>query len=84
MQTLSPLISTMWAFPDWLCTIYQGVVLILCSSNPWILFGRTEAEAEALILWPPDVKGQLIEKDPDAGKDWRQKEKKVTEDKMVG
>ena len=45
---------------------------------------RTDAEAEAPILLPPDVKSQLIEKDPDAGKDWEQEEKAVTEDKMAG
>ena len=44
----------------------------------------SEAKAEAPILWPPDVKGQLIEKDPDAGKDWGQEEKRATEDEMVG
>ena len=49
----------------------------------WIFTGRTDAKAEALILWPPDVKSQLIGKDPDAGKDWRQKKKGVTEDEMV-
>ena len=38
---------------------------------PWIFIGRTDAEAEALVLWPPDVKNWLIWKDPDAGKDWR-------------
>ena len=41
-------------------------------NQPWILIKRTDAEAEAPIVWPPDVKSQLIEKDPDAGKDWRQ------------
>ena len=41
----------------------------------WIFFGRTDAEVEAPIIWPPDVKNWLIGKDPDAGKDWRQKEK---------
>jgi len=46
--------------------------------------GRTDAEAEAPILWPPDAKNWLIGKDPDAGKDWRQKEKGTAEDKMVG
>ena len=46
--------------------------------------GRADAEAEAPILWPPDVKNWLIGKDPDSGKDWRQEEKGVTEDKMVG
>ena len=53
-------------------------------NQPWILIGRTKAEAEALILWPPDAKSQLIGKDPDAGKDRRLKEKKASEDKMVG
>ena len=50
----------------------------------WIFIGRTEAEAEAPILWPPDVKNWLLGKDPDAGKDWRRKEKGTTEDEMVG
>ena len=51
--------------------------------QPSIFIGMTDAEAEAPILWPPDVKSQLIGKDPDAGKDWRQKEKRAAEDKMV-
>ena len=55
----------------------------LKGNQPWIFNGRTDAEAEALILRPPDVKSQLIRKDPDAGKDWRQKEKGVAEDEMV-
>ena len=50
----------------------------------WIFIGRTGAEAEAPVLWPPDAKSWLIGKDPDAGKDRRQKEKEVTEDEMVG
>ena len=53
-------------------------------NQPWIFIGRTDAEAEAPILWPPDVKNQLIRKDPDAGKDWGQEEKGTTEDEMVG
>ena len=53
-------------------------------SQSWIFIGRTNAEAEAPILWPPDVKDWLIGKDPDAGKDWRQEEKGTTEDKMAG
>ena len=52
----------------------------LKGNQPWILIGRTGAEAP--ILWPPDTKSQLIRKDPDAGKDWRQ-EKGMTEDEMV-
>ena len=50
----------------------------------WVFIGRTEAEAEIPILWPPDVKNWLIGKDPDAGRDWGQEEKGTTEDEMVG
>ena len=46
--------------------------------------GRTDAEAEVLILWPPDAKSCLTGRDPDTGKDGRQKEKKVAEDEMLG
>ena len=53
-------------------------------NQPWIFIGKTDAEAEAPILWAPDEKSQLIRKDPDAGKDWGQEEKGVTEDEMVG
>ena len=53
-------------------------------NQSWIFIGRTDAEAEAPILWPPDVKSRLIRKDADAGKDWRQEEKGATEDEMVG
>ena len=53
-------------------------------NQSWIFIGRTDAEAEVPILCPPYVKSQLIGKDPDAGKDWRQEEKGVTEDEMVG
>ena len=52
-------------------------------NQSWLLFERTDVEAEAPILWPPDAKNQLIGKDPDAGKDWERKEKRVTEDEMV-
>ena len=50
----------------------------------WVFIGRTDAEAETPILWPPDGKNWLIGKDPDAGKDWKQKEKWTTEDEMAG
>ena len=53
-------------------------------NQSWILIGRTDAEAETPILCPPDVKNWLIWKDPDAGKDWRQEEKRVIEDEKVG
>ena len=66
------------------CLLY----LLYCKIKPvnpkgnqsWIFIGTIEAEAEAPILWPPDVKSWLIEKDPAAGKDWGQEEKRMTED----
>ena len=51
-------------------------------NQPWIFIGRTDAEAEAPVVWPPDVKSRLTRKDPDAGKDWRQEQKGVTEDEL--
>ena len=53
-------------------------------NQSWIFSGRTDAEAEAPILWPPDAKNWLIWKDPEGGKDWRQEEKGTIKDKMVG
>ena len=53
-------------------------------NQSWIFFGRTNAEAETPILWPPDVKSWFIWKDPDAGKDWRWEAKGTTEDEMIG
>ena len=86
-----------WALKNW---CFQIVVLEKTVESPWdckeskpvnpkinqplIFLRRTEAEAEAPILWPPDVKNWLTGKDPDAGKDWRQKKKRVAEDEMVG
>ena len=51
--------------------------------QPWVFFGRNDAKVEAPILWPPDAKSQLIRKVPDDGKDWRQEEKRMTENEMV-
>ena len=53
-------------------------------NQPWIIIGRTDAEAETPILWPPDAKNWLTGKEPDARKVWRQEEKGMTQDKMVG
>ena len=53
-------------------------------NQSWIFIERTDAEAEASMLWPPDAKNWLIGKDPNAGKDRRQEEKEMTEDEMVG
>ena len=50
----------------------------------WVFIGRTDAEAETPILWPPRVKSWLIRKDPDAGKVWGQEKKRATKDEMVG
>ena len=52
-------------------------------NQSWIFIGRTDAEAETPILWPPDAKNWLIWKDPDSGNDWRQEEKGMTEDEMA-
>ena len=86
-----------WALKNW---YFQTVVLAKTLKSPldskeikplnpkgnlpWIFIGGTDAEAETPILWPPDVKSKLIGKDPDAGKDWGQKDKGATEDEMVG
>ena len=86
-----------WVLKNW---CFQTVVLektLLClldfeeikpvhlkGNQSWIFIGKTNAEAEAPILWPPDLKSRLIGKDPDAGKDWRQEEKGATEDEMLG
>ena len=53
-------------------------------NQSWIFIGRTDAEAEVPILWPLHVKGWLTGKDPDAGQDWSQEKKRVTEDEMIG
>ena len=53
-------------------------------NQSWIFIGRTDAETETPVLWPPDAKNWLTGKDTDAGKDWRQEEKGTTEDEMVG
>ena len=86
-----------WALKNW---SFWTVVLVKTLESPldckeiqpvhpkenqsWIFFGRTDAEAEIPILWPPDVKIWLFGKDPNAGKDWRQEEKGTTEDEMTG
>ena len=65
----------------------KGIKPVSLKGNQhWIFIGRTdaEAEAEALILWPPNAKSWLIRKDPDAWKEWRQEEAGTTEDEMVG
>ena len=63
----------------------RGVECDQNSGQSALMFtGRTDAEAETLILWPPDAKSQLIRKDPNAGKDCGQEEKGMTEDEMAG
>ena len=49
----------------------------------WVFIGRTDTEAEAPVLWPPHAKSRLTGKDPDAGRDWGQEEKGMTEDEMA-
>ena len=79
------------AFELWCCRRLESPLVCkeIKSVNPkenqsWIFIGSTDAEAEAPILWPPDGKNWLIGKDPDVGKDWRQKEKGMTECEIVG
>ena len=69
---------------NWVYTCKEIKAVNPKGGQPWIFIGRTGAKVEAPILWPPDVKNWLIEKDPDTGKDWRQVEKGVTEDEVVG
>ena len=64
------------------CKVIQPV--LSKGDQPWDFFGRNDAKAETWIFWPPDGKNRLNGKDSDAGKDWRQEEKGMTEDKMVG
>ena len=61
----------------------KEIQLVHPKDHPWVFIGRTDAEAETPVLWPPDVKSWLIWKDPDAGKDWGQEERGMTEDEMV-
>ena len=62
----------------------QGDPVYPKGDQSWVFIGRTDAEAETPTLWPPDSKNWLFGKDPDAGKDWRQEEKGMTEDEIVG
>ena len=79
------------AFEPWCCRRLLRVSWTAKRSNPsnpkgnqsWIFIGRTDAEGESALLWLPDAKSQFIGKDPDSGQDWRQKEKGMTENKMV-
>ena len=70
-----------WTELNWATSSNQS---ILKEIQPWISIRRTDGEAEAPTLWPPDGKNWLIEKDPDIGKDWRQEGKGATEDEMIG
>ena len=64
-------------------TARRSILINLKGNQPWIFIWRTDAEAEAPIIWSLDVKSWFTGKDPDAGKDWEQEEKRVTEDTMV-
>ena len=64
--------------------IFEEIIVHPKGDQSWVFIGRTDVEAEAPVLWPPDAKSWLIWKDPDAGKDWGPEEKGKTEDEMVG
>ena len=68
----------------WYMTTVSNIPVNPKENQPWIIIGGTDDEAEAPILWPPDEKSELTGKDPDAGRDWGQEKKGVTEDEMVG
>ena len=68
----------------WKSFAQQGDQTNLKENQPWILIGRTNAEAEAPVFWSFDVNSKLIGKVPDPGKDWGQKEKRVSEDEVAG
>ena len=63
---------------------YLDIYRYLNICTTWVFIGRTDVEAETPIFWPPDAKSWHIVKDPDAGKDWGQEERGMTEDEMVG
>ena len=71
---------------EWGAIAFSGlsIYMIPKGNQSWVFIGRTDAEAETPIFWPPDTKSWLIWKDPDVEKDWRQEEKGMTEDEMVG
>ena len=86
-----------WALKNWCFWIvvqektlegsldYKEIQLVNPEGNqPWIFIGRTDAEAEAPVLWQPDAKSWLTGKDPDAGKDRKLKEKGAAKDEMIG
>ena len=75
----------LWCWRRLLRVPYKEIQPVHPKGNqPWIFIGRTDAEAETPILWPPEVKNWFIWKDPDAGKDGKQEEKGMTEDEMIG
>ena len=89
----TPLTATRGNFCRWLMSITKSWLNsealrnhpnVNIQHHPKESIGRTDEEAEAPLLWPPDTKSQLIRKDPDAGKDWRWEDKGMTEDKVVG
>ena len=82
-MSLGPYLHSMWNISaSHFISFYWGISRK--GNKPWIFIGRADAEAEGSVLWPPDVKSQLIGKEPDAGKDWRHEEMGTTEDEMVG
>ena len=76
--------SELWCWRRLLRVPWTARTIHPRGNQSWIFIRSTDSEAEAPILWPPDVKNWLTRKDPDPGQDWRQEEKGMTEDKMVG
>ena len=70
----------MWLLSSVRYSNYLIFIVYPKGNQSWILFGRTDAEAETPIFWPPDAKNWLTRRDPDAGKDWKWEEKGMTQD----
>ena len=73
----------MWDLDQKESWVSKSFLLDHKGNQSWIFIGRTDAETEALIFWPPDANSWLIRKDPDTRKDWRQEEKRTTEDEIA-
>ena len=84
VSTVSPSISHEVMGPEAMILVFWIKSVHPKGNQPCIFIGSSDIEAETPILWPPDAKSWLTGKDPDAGKDWRQGEKRMTEDKMIG
>ena len=84
-STVRSLFWVWWEAIDfWAAEYWCDLIVHSKGDQSWVFFGRNDAKAETPVLWPPHAKSWLIGKDPDAGRDWGQEEKGMTEDEMAG